>query len=89
MMPLLTLITLAITSYIINSLRTENTFLDAIGLKFPVQTGRLCAFKFTIPYNVSCDLHGSAHGVIDMALLAWTSSISASMQAPEKSRHRM
>jgi hypothetical protein len=52
--------------------------------KFSAQNGKLCAFKFTIPYNVSCNLHGAAERVIDMALLAWTSSISASMQAPEK-----
>ena len=53
-----------------------------------MQTGKLYEFKFTIPYNVSCDPDGATERVIDMARLAWTSSISASIQAPEKSRPR-
>ena len=62
---------------------------DVIGMKFPVQAGKLCALKLTISYNTTCDDCGAANGVIDTASMAWISSIFASMHAPEKSRHRM
>lgn len=68
MVPLLTPITVAITSNVINSHATANTLLDVTGLKFPVQSGKRYAFKFTIPYNAAAATTGSRWSINGPAL---------------------
>ena len=68
MVPLLTPITVAITSNVINSHATANTLLDVTGLKFPVQSGKRYSFKFTIPYNAAATATGSRWSINGPAL---------------------
>ena len=65
---LLTPVTVAITSNVINSHATANTLLDVTGLKFPVLSGRRYAFKFVIPYNAAASTTGSRWSINGPAL---------------------
>jgi hypothetical protein len=68
MVPLLTPITVAMMSPVINSHATANTLLDVTGLKFPVISGRRYSFKFVIPYNAAAATTGSRWSINGPAL---------------------
>ena len=57
--PLLTLVTVAITGTVVNNNATANTLQDVTGLKFPVEAGKRYDFKFVIPYTAAATTTGS------------------------------
>ena len=67
-LPLLTPVTVVITSNVINNHATANTLLDVTGLKFPVLSGRRYSFKFVIPYNAAASTTGSRWSINGPAL---------------------
>jgi hypothetical protein len=67
-LPLLTPVTVAIITNVINNQATANTLLDVTGLKFPVLSGRRYAFKFVIPYNAAASTTGSRWSINGPAL---------------------